>query len=400
MEVYILDDQNRRIDVVDQFKSFIWTERFTAYGDFELDIYSTLESRNKFKKGIRLAIKDSYRVMTVETVEDTTDDDEERILKVTGTSLESALQNRVAIGALTNTTDQPKWTIVGNPKFLVYELYSSICYEGILSDADIIQGVTEADDGELPFFPADTNQTLLDDVTYDINPTDLYTAMKTPMDQYLVGFRMVRDPNTSDLYWNVYSGCNRTIHQTQFPAIVFSPNLDNLQNTSELSSISGYKNVAYVISPVSSTVVYGPGTDESTSSFDRRVMVVQASDITADMTPEAALAAMQQLGVQALADNRQIGAFDGEISQYSTYRYGTDYNVGDMVSLENIDGVVNDMQVTEQIFVSDGSGDRSYPTLTLVEFIAPGTWASNPTAQVWNDLDADPITWSEEPEYE
>jgi hypothetical protein len=43
MEVYILDSLLRRTEVVDQFESCIWTERFSEHGEFEIDIKSTID---------------------------------------------------------------------------------------------------------------------------------------------------------------------------------------------------------------------------------------------------------------------------------------------------------------------------------------------------------------------
>ena len=45
MEMYILDSLWRREAVIDVFKSFIWTERYAAWGDFELIIPSTAQNR-------------------------------------------------------------------------------------------------------------------------------------------------------------------------------------------------------------------------------------------------------------------------------------------------------------------------------------------------------------------
>jgi hypothetical protein len=53
-----------------------------------------------------------------------------------------------------------------------------------------------------------------------------------------------------------------------------------------------------------------------------------------------------------------------------------DYRLGDLVEMRNGDKATTHRRVTEQIFVSDSQGDRSYPTLTLNQYITPGTWDS------------------------
>jgi hypothetical protein len=224
----------------------------------------------------------------------------------------------------------------------------------------------------------------VDIITYEVDPKTVYTAEKDLCDQYLLGFRLVRNFDTSQLYFGIYTGSDRTTHQSVLPAVLFSSELDNLQNTSELTSSAAYKNVAYVLSPVGTEIVYAPEADSSVAGFSRQVLIVQADDIT-DPDPPTASAQMIRRGIDELAKYRKTSAFDGEISQNSQYKYGTDYNLGDLVTLRNASGVMNDMQVTEQIFVSDNQGDRSYPTLTVNQFVTPGSWLALPADKVWND---------------
>lgn len=380
MDIYILDSLYRRVEVVDRFESLVWTERFSAVGDFELQLHSTLENRTRFKEGVKLAINESYRVMMVETVEDSVDDQGQQILNVKGYSLESILSNRLALADLSDTTTNPKWSITGTPKAIATQMFHDICVTGILDSGDVIPLINEGS-----IFPADTIPPPSDVITYEIDPKTLYEAEKNLCDLYLMGFRLVRNLDTSQLWFDIYTGSDRTSHQTALPAVIFSPGLDNLKDTSELTSIALYKNVAYVISPVGYEVVYPSDVDPSVLGFERRVLLVNATDIT-DTDPVVASTQMIQRGYEELAKNRRLSAFDGEISQTSKYVYGVDYNLGDLVELRNTDGLSNSMQVTEQIIVSDKEGDRSYPTLSLTQFVTPGSWAAQPADKVWNDF--------------
>jgi hypothetical protein len=390
MEVYILDSLYRRVDVVDVFDSLIWTERFSAYGDFELKLHSTLANRTKFKEGVKLAIHGSYRVMTVETVEDSTDNQGLQILSVKGTSMESVLVQRLALAALTDTTTDPKWSLTGTPVEIATQMFHDICVTGTLDPGDVIPMINEGS-----IFPADTIPAPPDDITYEVDPTTLYEAIKNLCDQYLLGFRLVRNLDLGQLYFDVYTGSDRTTHQTSLPAVVFSPSFDNLTDTTELTSVAAYKNVAYVISPVGHAIVYPQDVDPDTEGFERRVLLVNATDIT-ETDPTTATALMTQRGYEELAKYRRISAFDGEISQNSKFVYGRDYNLGDLVEVRNTDGVGNTMQVTEHIFVSDKEGDRSYPTLSVTEFVTPGSWLSEPPTRVWFDYDSDSTTWADQ----
>jgi hypothetical protein len=380
MEVYILDSLRRTISVVDKYESIVWTERFSAYGDFEWHLHSTLDNRSRLTAGLWLVIEVSYRVMVIETVEDTTDEEGRDILIVRGRSIEAIMLSRLARSAMSNLTATPKWSITDQPADIARKYFHDICVTGVLNAGDVIAGVTES---RMPLLPTDTISEPSDTVTFEIDPMTLYDATKRICDIYLMGFRFVRHPTTWALYYDIYMGSDRTTNQTALPAVVFSTSMDNLSNTTELTSIALYKNVAYVLSPVGSETVYADDVSSSIAGFDRNVLFVVADDITSGV-PATATAQMIQRGKEELAKYRRFTAFDGELNQNSQYRYGTDYNLGDLVEFQNEEGTSSLMKVTEQIFVSDKNGDRSYPTLVIDSFITPGSWDDYAPDGTWD----------------
>lgn len=384
MELYVLDSLIRRVKVVDRYISLVWADRFKNYGDFELIIRSTLESRTTFKAKTWLACNESHHVMEIETVEDTTDDEGRHILTVKGHSIESIMSHRVAMSALAGG----KWTITGAPAAVARKLFHDICVLGVLDAGDIIPFVVEG-----TFLPTDTIAEPIDPITVDLDPQDLGKAIKDICDVWTLGFRLLRNFDTSQLYFSIYAGSDRTTNQTLLPPVVFSANLDNLQNTTEFTTVEGAKNVAYVYSPAGHRVVYPETIDPEIEGFERRAMLVQADDITVE-NPDVQ-AALLQRGLEALAQNRAYSAFDGEIDPNSQYKHGIDYFVGDLVEVQSTDGSVNQMRVVEQIFVSDSEGDRAYPTLAVNTFINTGSWLAWSANQTWLDYDADlTTTWS------
>ena len=395
MEAYILDSLRRRVAVIDTFESFIWTERFKDIGDFEMILLSNNETRSRLPVGTILAMNNSYRMMTVETVQDKTDSDGRRLLTLTGRSFEAILDNRVAKDTLADLTAEPKWILTGTPMVILNKIFHDICVLGQLSVRDIIPSVIEGS-----IFPEDTNGEPSDSITVELEVMTVYQAIKNICDVYEIGFRFIRNFDTSQIYFDFYMGSDRTTAQSTLPAVVFSPSLDNLQNTMELATNAMYKNVAYVFSPAGSAVIYAEGLDPAlVTGFDRRVLMVKADDIAIQDPPESApviLAKLTQRGNEELSKNRRLAAFDGEISQNITYKYGIDYNLGDIVEKRNDSGTTDNMQVTEQIFVSDKEGERSYPTLSLNTFITPGSWIAWDYNQVWAEV-PDSEHWADQP---
>lgn len=389
MELYVLDNLLRRDKVIDIFESMIWTERFQEEGDFELKIHSTNETRSWLTTGTQLAINESYRVMEVDTVENITDAEGRGILKVQGFSKEAVLRDRVAKESLSSLNTSPKWVITNKPAEIARKIFHDICILGILDPGDVIPFVIEG-----TIFPEDTILEPIEPITREIEPQTVYDAISSLCKLYDLGFRLIREFDTSRLYFDIYSGSDRTTGQTILPPVVFAADLDNLQNTTQLDSIANAKNVAYVFSKVGFEMVYPLNVDPEVEGFERKVLLVKADDIETTDPVEASYAMIQR-GKEELNKHRTLMAFDGELNQNSEYKYGVDYNLGDLVEMRNSDGYTNKMRVTEQIFVSDAQGERSYPTLAVEQFVNPGTWLSWDFNKVWAELGDE--AWSDLP---
>ena len=388
MELYILDSFLRRVAVIDVFESLIWTDRYKELGDFQLVIAADSASRGLLLKNTLIASDFSYRVMKLETIEDSVDADGNKMLTVTGNSLEKILVQRVAAEALYGPVDPPgegedaltvpTWDLEGLPADLARYIFDQICVEGLLSDSDVLPYIVGG-----TIFPSDTILEPSSSISWQLPPKSLYDAIKEVCDLFDMGFRLVRDPVLCNLHFDIYMGRNRTSDQTIDPAVVFSPELDNLTNTKELTSVAEQMDAAYVFSPRGTKLVYAGDASDFTVGFERKVLMVDASDLTDATDIDAALI---QRGQVALAEHRGLQLFDGEINQQSSYRYGVDYNVGDLVEQRDANGFANYLRVTEQILTSDGEGERSYPTLTKELTVTPGSWAGWPFEDEWADM--------------
>jgi hypothetical protein len=227
-----------------------------------------------------------------------------------------------------------------------------------------------------------------------MEPTTVYNAIKNICDVWSLGFRLIREYDTSKLWFDIYTGNDRTTKQVILPPVVFTPELDNLKNATELTTTTGAKNVAYVYSPAGFQMVYPQDVDPEIEGFERRALVVNASDITSEN--DDVVAALIQRGKEELAKNRTYSAFDGEINQTSQYQPNKDYFLGDLVEVRNSDGVTNDMRVTEMIYASDEQGERVYPTLAVNVFINTGSWLSWLANKKWIDMGATEY-WEDQP---
>ncbi len=95
INIKILDKDFHIVGIIDGYESFIWTDRFKEYGDFEL--YSVVDYKilNLCKQDYYIQIDESDHLMIIDTIEITTDADNGNHIKITGKSLESLLDRRI-----------------------------------------------------------------------------------------------------------------------------------------------------------------------------------------------------------------------------------------------------------------------------------------------------------------
>ena len=84
MDVTILNTNLDAVSIVDTYESFIWTDRYYAYGDFEL--YEAMREGllDYIKQDYYLQSKESEHVMIVEKIQITYDKADRKQVSVSG----------------------------------------------------------------------------------------------------------------------------------------------------------------------------------------------------------------------------------------------------------------------------------------------------------------------------
>src|SRR5690606_16329717 len=278
------------VELLDQYESLIWTERYAENGDFQLDILTTRSLKNLLIPGTRLAINQSRYVMVVETIEDTVSDEGQAKLVISGRSLEAILDDRSIVNVFGFEGSFEGLTITGPPMEIANELFDRVCRNNDVWPEDKIEYLQPGK--LLPSGNVPMNTDILT-MKYE-KPESLYSAIKNLCDTYNLGFRLIRNGDRPELYFEIYTGFDRTPTQNTLTPVVFSPELDNLTNLSSLTSIQSHKNVAYVFAKNGSRVVYEEGTLIQPQGFNRRVLVVDATDIDDEASPELDQALLQR----------------------------------------------------------------------------------------------------------
>lgn len=348
MELFTINPSNNtRETLIEHFNTFIWTDRYSAYGDLTLVTEPSPLMKSRLVPGGFIGFDESDRAMIIQSALREEDSDGNDSLKIVGKSMESVFEDRVAKIALNTAA----WNITGTPGFIVANMVNRICVLGTgVSVYDIIPGLTVSD-----LTGAATSSTI------DVKEGSLYERIKEICDAFDLGFKIKVTPGSSALPFSIYKGTNRT----GAGGLTFSEDLENLSQSSYLVSKEGYKTGAYVFSANGNRTVYATGFVGTTTGFTRRMLLVNAMDVIG--APGATLdAALDQRGRDALSEHKGINLFDGVANPNGIYRYNRDYFLGDTIDLLGDDKVRKTMRTTEHIWSADSEGLKSYPTFSVV----------------------------------
>lgn len=377
MELYTLDTNFRKAELIDTYISAIWTERYTDLGDVVLSVEANLKNRTLLAPGTFLGHPDSEFIMVIES-----HDVQDGVLKVTGATIDKTFAHRLIWPSLDDYTVNQYITDSWPPGQAMWEVVKRYCAPsgwfdvasgfayGTLISGNILDSLvmgSKAMEGTFAQFTAKRGPVL--DFVKEIGQANN------------VGWKLTANIFTAELTFTTYYGKDRTSGQSTWPLVRFSPNLDSLANIKELLSNSNYRTVAYAISPDFDPAVefFGasaylgkayayPGAAED-GTYKHRALLVEVTGLNVDTIPDFATykSVMDTHAKTALAENNGTKVVDGEIVPDSEFVYGTDYGLGDIIELQDQYGYIQKARITEYIRSKDANGSRAYPTVAVID---------------------------------
>lgn len=351
MELFVLNADFESIAVIDTYESMIWTDRYNAYGDFEI-YFAMDESLLKYiKEDYYLWLKESDHSMIIEDIKIDADTEEGNRLIVTGRSLESILERRIIWG---------QRIFSGN-------LQNAI--QTMLNENIISPSVADRKIANFIFVPSTDSKITSLTIDNQYTGDDLYTVIKGLCEENNIGFKIVLTDD-NQFAFSLYAGADRSYDQTENPYVVFSPNFENIINSNYFSSKAGYRNVTLVAGEGEGasrkTTVVG-----SASGLDRRELFTDARDISSDtedgtLSDAEYIAQLRTKGLKNLADHMITTAFEGEVEVTRLFKYGEDFFIGDIVQIANEYGNENSAYISELIISNSDEGLSIYPTFKTI----------------------------------
>ncbi|MEL3959644.1 siphovirus ReqiPepy6 Gp37-like family protein [Caldifermentibacillus hisashii] len=177
-----------------------------------------------------------------------------------------------------------------------------------------------------------------------------------------LGWDVFIDFQTKKWIFDVFEGRNLTVNQTENPPVIFSPQFESLKQLSFVESDFNYRNYGYIAGQGEGEIrrVVEVGEAEGLSRIETFIDArdVPEQDENQQVLPEAEIIAkLQQRGRQKLSEFAQEFFLEGQILTNSPFEYEKDYDLGDIVTIQNKDwGVTMDARITEIKEIYESSG--------------------------------------------
>lgn len=352
MDLIVLNKNLDAVSIVDTYESFIWTDRYYAYGDFELYESMTEKLLDSLQQDFYIQNRDSEHVMIIEKIQIQSDTENGNHVTITGRSLESILERRIVWG---------QRVLSGNFQNAIQTLLN----ENIISPSDSSRKISNF------VFKASIDP-LITQLKIDAQYTgdNLYDVIQKACEEAGIGFKVTLNENKQFVF-ELYAGTNRSYDQTVNPYVIFSPNFENIINSNYIESKASLKTV---------TLVGGEGegaarryaTVGGGSGLDRRELFTDARDISSDigdgetLTDAEYIAQLQQRGKEKLAENTNVVTFEGETETTIMFKYGEDFFNGDIVQIANEYGHETKARILEVVTSEDENGFSVYPTFKTI----------------------------------
>lgn len=351
MQPLVLDKNFDAVLVIDFYESFIWTERYSKAGDFQLYLPASTELLEQIKVGYYLYLEESDRLMIIETIKIETNARTGNRLRITGRSLEMLLARRIV------------WSMTTLDGYLDGQI-RKLLNENIISPTDTNRRIAN-------FSYQTTSDSIITAMQIKSQYTgdNIYDVVTSICDERKIGFKVIFERTGNGFVFSLYAGKDRSYDQTANEPVEFSPSFDNLIDSNYMYQDLNYRSMALIAGMDQAenrkrTTVF---VDQSTG-IDRKELYIDARDLRQEEGTSDAdyLAALAQRATEKLSEYKIESSFEGTMETTLSQTFNKDYFLGDIVYVENEYGLGSKCRVTELIRSSSQEGYKEYPTFEMI----------------------------------
>ena len=358
MVIHVLDSSFNLVGVVDNFVSAIWRPAYYDIGDFELyvsaspEVVALLQPDRYLVRDTDISVTGGVatykKVMIIKNIQLKTDVENGDYLTVTGRELKWLLHQRIVWG---------RYLLRDTVEYALRRLIGANAVDPV-EPTRVIPNMQHAE----PKGYSGRIEVKISNKQLDEAVIELCKSYGYGWDIYITDNKLTVD---------IYKGVDRSYNQTERAYVVFSDSFDNLFETEYVYNSESYANM---------TLVGGEGEgDDRTyayvntdvSGLDRYEVFTDARDISQNLgneeealSYEEYLALLEERGRENLTGMTKTEGFTGEVLDVS-FKYGVDFDLGDIVTVINEYGISKDVRVLSVIESQDETGVKVIPHFNI-----------------------------------
>jgi Siphovirus ReqiPepy6 Gp37-like protein len=349
-------------EIIDGFTSKMWVERYRDNGEFKLTAPAESNMRSRLPIGSFISHVNSREIMIVEDHVISNDKGTESEIQITGRSFETYLENRSVGSNVTGPVLLTTYTLVSNQTWVQAQI--------LIEQHILAQNTTRIVDS-MQYTKVNNSVSGYSGVSIarDLKPDSVYKHLMDLLPIDNLGIRTFRPGPWNPLGPTDQNTCIQIHRGTDKSAtMMFNYDTGEVVSAEYLWSNRKKKNAALVVGKwVVQTVL------PSDQYYARRWMVIQASDIDDSYTSAPLYSDIAGIGTEmtqraneALASQKDVTLTKADISvSPSLYKYRTDFDVGDVVTVTGDYNTTQKMRISEYVEIEDSSGEVGYPTFSV-----------------------------------
>lgn len=357
--VNVYDMSFNLIGVIDSFVSIIWRPAYYDVGDFEIYVGATHDNIQLLREN-RIVVRNTditvdsdgnviYKnPMIIKNIDLITDVENGDFLSITGRELKYLLHQRI-IWTQTNLT--------GTAEAGIRRLVN----ENAVNPSDSKR--------KIPNLVLGASAGLTDTIEKQLTGDFLDKAIVEICTNYNYGWEIYG--YNSNYVFIVYQGLDKSYGQTERPYVVFSDSFENLYNTEYQLNTEDYANAALIGGEGEGVERTYTTVNNSVTGLERYELFVDANDLSSNKDSEDAipqsqyLQMLQERGAEKLAETAITEGFSGEVLTTGQYKFGEDFDIGDMVTVINSYGISKNVMVLSSIESEDEQGVSLIPQFNI-----------------------------------
>lgn len=361
MDVQALGADFLTYDIISDYTSLIWTERYNEAGDFTMTLPYSEKYLNFVSSWEYLQIPDSKHLMMLEVREVDVSGDTPTI-KFSGRSAEAILDRRIVLEHSGHLSGRPR----GLMERAIHDCFTNP--EDPQRTVPNFVLLTPTPESQFPASPT----------PYEMRWKSVYEVFTDLAKMFGFGFRITGNKVAGTIQLQAYYGVDRSGYYSgsQGNSLVLSAKNGSLDRTRHVISTADMKNLSYVGGETYESGLRRWNTGHAATGrptgLNRREFFVDASDMSSKMDDETQLTeaeymtSLRERGIAENAKRKRIEVMDGETGDTAPYLYGQHYNLGDIVLIESVYGYQKRVRVSEYTFSYSPTEKKSFPTLTAL----------------------------------